>query len=274
MFEISESSITAALQLSEDSSIDKKNKSSYQHYLNTYDYPNGKKMINFIGAEKFIELNKSEDKNRKRILREILMKILKKQKGPELFSLPMGINHFLEKFDDNFKQVLENCDLLTKFKNTEKSKEIRDWWREMATFARSVTDQNKIESGDQGEEKTFEFEVNKLKKLSIKKEPNWDSLYDELLGYDIQSWDKDINKIFIDSKASSNINGEFWFSKGEWLTAKREKNKYFVYLWIKDDLKPRIINFLELKKYINDYDIINEKNAFWPKLRIIPEGQN
>ena len=95
MFEISESSITAAIQLSEDSSIDKKNKSSYQHYLNTYDYPNGKKMINFIGAEKFIELNKSEDKNRKRILREILMKILKKQKGPELFSLPMGINHFL-----------------------------------------------------------------------------------------------------------------------------------------------------------------------------------
>ena len=231
-------------------------------------------MINFIGAEKFIELNKSEDKNRKRILREILMKILKKQKGPELFSLPMGINHFLEKFDDNFKQVLENCDLLTKFKNTEKSKEIRDWWREMANFARSVTDQNKIESGDQGEEKTFEFEVNKLKKLSIKKEPNWDSLYDEMLGYDIQSWDKDMNKIFIDSKASSKINGEFWFSKGEWLTAKKEKNNYFIYLWIKENVNPRIIDYLELKKYVNDYDIIKEKNAFWPKLRIIPEGKN
>ena len=54
----------------------------------------------------------------------------------------------------------------------------------------SDVDEKKLESGDQGEEKTFKYEVEKLKKLDINKEPIWESFYDNFLGYDIQSWFK------------------------------------------------------------------------------------
>lgn len=276
LLEISESSIFAAIELVKDRLIEKKNKKLYQHNINTYDYPNGKQIIKLIGNNKFKELINAENnyEEYKKILRKIIMQILKKKRGPELYSLPIGIKHFLEKFDDNFKQVLESCDLLLKFDNRKETQEIREWWREMIDFARYFAEKKKLESGDRGEEKTYEFEQKKLKKLNIDKNPNWDSYYDNMLGYDIQSWDKDMNKIYIDSKSSSKNNAEFWFSKGEWRTAKSEKQKYFIYLWIQDNLTPRIIDYLELKKYVNDYDMIKEKNAFWPSLKIVPSGKN
>ncbi len=276
MLEISESAIFAAIELIKDKEIDKKNKKFHQHNLNTYDYPSGKKIIKLAGEHEFIQLiGSEEDRNLyKKKLRKILMNILKKNKGPELFSLPMGIKHFLEKFDDNFIQVLNSCDLLIKLNHKEETKEIRDWWKELINFSRLLVDEKKLESGDQGEEKTLQYEVEKLKKIGIKKEPIWVSFYDNFLGYDIESWNKDLSIIFIESKKSSKLNGEFFISKGEWLAAKRETNSYFVYLWIQESLIPRIIDYKELKSYINDYDIIKEKNAFWPKLKIIPEGKN
>ena len=219
MFEISESSICAAIELAKDKKIDKKDKKLHQHYLSTYDYPNGNKIIKLVGEEEFLKLEQSiNDKNEyKRTLRVIIMNLLKKNKGHELFSLPTGINHFLEKFDDNFIQVLDSCDLLIKFNHKEETKEIREWWKELTYFARLLIDEKKLESGDQGEEKTFKYEVEKLKKLDINKEPIWESFYDNFLGYDIQSWSKDLSIMYIDSKKSSKLNGEFFSRKANGL---------------------------------------------------------
>ena len=83
-----------------------------------------------------------------------------------------------------------------------------------------------------------------------------------------------MNEIYIESKASSKSNGQFHFSRYAWTSAKKEKNKYFIYLWIKNNTSPRIINYEELVSYLAIYDNLKETNAFWQKIRIVPTGKD
>ena len=122
--------------------------------------------------------------------------------------------------------------------------------------------------------KTFEFEQKRLEKLGISKYPVWESVHDDLLGYDIQSRDKDLNKIYIESKTSSKSSGEFHFSRYAWISAKKEKGKYYIYIWIKKNQTPRIIDFKELNRYLLEFDNLEEKNSFWKSLKIRPKGKD
>ena len=88
------------------------------------------------------------------------------------------------------------------------------------------------------------------------------------------SWNDKAEQIFIESKATVKLNGRFYLSRNEWNTAKIKKEKYFIYIWIKESSNPRIINFKELKELVTPYDTIKSKNSKWPKLEITPKGKN
>ena len=51
------------IELAKDKKIDKKDKKLHQHYLSTYDYPNGNKIIKLVGEEEFKLEQSINDKN-------------------------------------------------------------------------------------------------------------------------------------------------------------------------------------------------------------------
>ena len=274
--ELSQSSILAAREIVKDKTIAKKNKRLHEHNLSSYEYINGQKNVELFGEDEFKKLNKYENNfyDYRRILRKIIMKLLKFEKHPSLYSIPKGSKYFLEQINENFRQVFYDAGLDQKITNSEEGLEIRDWWIEMQEFVRGLIKERQMQTGNDGESKSFEFEQKRLKKLNIKENPVWVSIHDHLLGYDIQSWDKDLKEIYIESKASSNANGEFHFSRYAWISAKKEQDKYYIYLWIKDKTLPRIINYQELKSYLAIFDDLKEKNSFWKNIKIIPKSLN
>ena len=232
-YEISQSSILAAREIVKDIKIITANKKLYSHYISTFAYTSGKEHLTTYGEDLFKELNQSDGKDAhsyRKSLRKLLMKILKHEKDSSIYAIPRGSIHFFECIDENFKQIFIDAGLSQKITNSDESREIRDWWLEMKEFVRNMSKEKMIITGKKGEEKTFDYEVKKLKQIKIDKEPEIISVHDEEEGYDVLSWNDKSEQIFIESKATVKSNGRFFLTRNEWNTAKTKKKSIFIYL--------------------------------------------
>ena len=107
-----------------------------------------------------------------------------------------------------------------------------------------------------------------IPQLNIDKNPSWDGFEDNLLGYDVKSWDEKLNEIFIEVKASSHSSGIFYLTRNEWNFSLSVKDSFLIHLWIQDKKKPRIISFEELNS--KNYKIEDTSNAEWSNIKITP----
>lgn len=266
--DISKSSFDAAIFISDNTKIISEPKNFDDYYLSSVDYLSGKILCENLGKEVFKSYkNENNEKNKQKILRDIIRKFFKKNKPNSLFALPYGPTHFFQRLSEDFNQILDYANL-TSISENNPDDEIINWWDDLIDFARSLVDKNKIESGRSGEKKSLEYEKKKLKNLEIDLSPTWDGFWDNKLGYDIKSYDKNKNSIFIEAKSSKDKRGIFYISKNEWKCAYCEKENYFIYLWIRDDLKPIIINYEELKKRIFRFQEISTEGEQWETIKI------
>ena len=273
IIEITKSSMLAAQELEKDTNLLSAKDSRYlENFKYSLDFTNGEKLIQAIGNSLFNKINKQIDIiDTQRVQREIIMKFLKDVRPPYIFAIPKGSFHFLNCISENFRQVFQDAGLLIAIDNlSNESREIREWWDDISNFVRTLAKNEKLELGRNGEEKTFNYEVEKLNKLKINKTPKWDGFYDNMLGYDIQSWDNKSNKIFIEAKASSYSDGKFHLSRNQWNFSISEQDAYFIYVWIQNKTVPRIINFKELESYILE----DKKSTEWKEILITPKAIN
>lgn len=271
--DISKSSLDAAIMISENSKIIIQTKQFNDYYFSSVDYLAGKNLCENLGRELFKKYNQEKDqKKRKKFLRNIISKFFKLNKPSSLLALPYGPLHFFDRLSEDFNQILDYAGLLDISSNSP-SDEIIEWWDDLADFSRSLIDNKKIKSGRSGEKKTLEFEKKKLKNHNLNLSPTWDGFWDNKLGYDVKSWDYNKNIIFIEAKSSKEKNGTFFFTKNEWKCAISEKNNYFVYIWIQENLKPRIMNFDELKKRVIKFQEISSEGEQWEIIKINPNNK-
>lgn len=271
--DISKSSLDAAIMISENSKIIIQTKQFNDYYFSSVDYLAGKNLCENLGRELFKKYNQEKDqKKRKKFLRNIISKFFKLNKPSSLLALPYGPLHFFDRLSEDFNQILDYAGLLDISSNSP-SDEIIEWWDDLADFSRSLIDKKKIKSGRSGEKKTLEFEKKKLKNHNLNLSPTWDGFWDNKLGYDVKSWDYNKNIIFIEAKSSKEKNGTFFFTKNEWKCAISEKNNYFVYIWIQENLKPQIMNFDELKKRVIKFQEISSEGEQWEIIKINPNNK-
>ena len=271
--DISKSSLDAAIMISENSKIIIQTKQFNDYYFSSVDYLAGKNLCENLGREIFKKYNQEKDqKKRKKFLRNIISKFFKLNKPSSLLALPYGPLHFFDRLSEDFNQILDYAGLLDISSNSP-SDEIIEWWDDLADFSRSLIDNKKIKSGRSGEKKTLEFEKKKLKNHNLNLSPTWDGFWDNKLGYDVKSWDYNKNIIFIEAKSSKEKNGTFFFTKNEWKCAISEKNNYFVYIWIQENVKPQIMNFDELKKRVIKFQEISSEGEQWEIIKINPNNK-
>ena len=271
---LNKSSLLAAIEISKDLNILKSKDLSYLESVKTsFDIKGGQKLIELIGLEIINELNtKIKEHDYQIILRQILSKYLKDEKPGFLLRITGGRDYFLNYIDENFEQLLNDAGLYSEINLSKEGREIGNWWDDLSVFVRNLEKDKKLDQGREGEEKTIRYEINKLKKLDIKKKPKWISYEDNSAGYDVLSWDEEQNKIFIEVKATNNTNGLFYLSKGEWRFSVSAKDNYFIHVWIQDKKEPRIITYSELNS--KNYKIEDSSNAEWEKIKITPVLMN
>ena len=267
---LNKSSLLAAIEISKDPNILKSIDLNYLESVKTsFDIRGGQKLIELVGLDIINELNaKLKEYDYQIILRQILIKYLKDEKPGFLLRVTGGRDYFLNYIDENFEQLLNDAGLYNEINLSKEGKEIRHWWDNLSDFVRDLDEDKKIDLGREGEEKTILYEINKLKKLNIKKKPKWISYEDNRAGYDVLSWDKEQNEIFIEVKATSNSNGLFYLSKGEWRFSIEKKDHYFIHVWIQNKKEPRIITYNELNS--KNYKIEDSSNAEWDTIKVTP----
>lgn len=267
--DITKSSFDAAIFISENTQIINEPKNFNDYYFSSVDYLSGKLLCENLGKEIF-QLYKKEnkEKNKQKILREIICKFFKKNKPSSLFALPYGPTHFFQRLSEDFNQILDYANL-TSITDNNPNDEIIEWWDDLIDFARSLTDKKKIESGRSGERKSLEYEKNKLKNLKIDLNPSWDGFWDNKLGYDVKSFDNNKKNIFIEAKSSKDKRGIFFLTKNEWRCASSEKKNYYVHLWILANPKPIIIGYEELRSRVLKFQEISSEGEQWESIKII-----
>ena len=269
-FSFNKSSLLASVEILNDKHFKKYKDLNYiESQKTTLDIKNGKKIIDTIGVKLIQKYNKAKtSKDNKYILREILASYIKISKPGFIFRITGGRQFFLGYVSENFEQLLREAGLLDKIDFSTEGIKIRIWWDDLSEFVRKLDKSNKLDLGRKGEEKTIKFEEKKLKRHKINKKPSWDGFENNLLGYDVQSWKSNSQKIFIEVKASSYSNGTFFLSRNEWNFSLSVKNDFFIHLWVQEENKPRVISFQEL--HSENYRIEDSSNSEWTNIRIVP----
>ena len=269
-FNFTKSSLLAALEISKDKNIHKFNNLNYlESHKTTLDIKNGKKIIEIVGNEIIDKLNNTlQESDRKIILREILMIYIKKAKPGFMIRILGARSHFLEFVSENFEQLLREAGLLETIDLSKEGQIIRAWWDDFEDFVRKLDKDKKIELGREAEEKTMIFEEKKLKRLNISKKPFWAAYENNLLGYDVKSWNEDKDEIFIEVKSSRHPSGIFYLTRNEWNFSKSVKDRFLIHLWIQDNEKPKIISYTQLQS--KSYKIEDASNAEWSDIKITP----
>lgn len=266
---LSKSAIEAAILIAEDKEILDVKKRKYIESVNsTLDYTEGKKLIELLGKEIILKYLKEKIENKKLILREILKEYLVKVKPGFFFHIIKGRNIFLDYINENIYQLFNEADLFREADESDEFKEIYKWWDELNSLVRKINNEKNVELGRTGELKSLEYESEKLIKLKSNKRPYWASLDNNLLGYDIESWDENNNKIYIEAKSSSHNDGIFYLSRNEWNTALEKKDKYLIQIWIKEKKIP--ISFLYQHLVSDKYKIHDTSKVEWQTIRVTP----
>ena len=271
---LNKSSLLAAIEISKNANLLKNEDLNYlESVKSTFDIKGGQKLIELIGIEIISELNsETKEIDYQITLRKILNKYLRDEKPGFLLRITGGRDYFLNYIDENFEQLLNDAGLYNEINLNKEGKEIRHWWDDLSDFVRDLDEDKKLELGREGEEKTIIYETNKLKRLNIQKKPKWVSYEDNRIGYDVLSWDKEQNEIFIEVKSTNNANGLFYLSKGEWRVSIAKKNNYFIHVWIQNRKEPRIITYNELNS--KSYKIEDSSNAEWDTIKVTPISIN
>lgn len=269
-FDLTKSSLLAALEISNDKKIKKfKNLHYLESHKTTLDIQNGKKIIDTVGSGLIDKLNNAKKHYEKQlILRDVLLIYIKKSKPGFMFRITGGRSYFLNYVSENFEQLLREAGLLKKIDFSKEGQAIFKWWDEISEFVRKLDKNKNLELGREGEKKTMIYEINKLKKLNINRNPSWDGFEDNLLGYDVKSWDEKLNEIFIEVKASSHPSGIFYLTRNEWNFSLSVKDRFLIHLWVQDQKQPRMISFQELNS--KNYKIEDTSNAEWSNIKITP----
>ena len=112
------------------------------------------------------------------------------------------------------------------------SPEIIAWWDEVGATMRGVIDAERMIGAREAERLSLEYERDRLKRLGISVEPEWVSLEDNTLGYDIRSYDVSDGEVVARLvEAKSTTSESIFITRNEWENAAGAEAQYVFHVW-------------------------------------------
>lgn len=137
----------------------------------------------------------------------------------------------LEQIDVEVKRCFNRSGLFAE----DPPSDVADWWYSLNHQMRGFLNLNNALQGRAAEEKTLEYEREKLRRLGISASPVWKSLDDNTLGYDIISFRPGTGEfpvnLLIEVKSSSRNPPVAIISRDECIKAEKSQDKYVFYVW-------------------------------------------
>ncbi|MEQ8379869.1 DUF3883 domain-containing protein [Parvibaculum sp.] len=106
------------------------------------------------------------------------------------------------------------------------------WWDEIAATVRGAVEAERMIRAREAERLSFEYEMARLESLGINFQPEWVSLNDNSLGYDIRSYERSGGRIVARLiEVKSTTSAEVFITRNEWQNASGAEPHYFFHVW-------------------------------------------
>jgi len=142
---------------------------------------------------------------------------------------------------------------------------IVEWWDELAAAARSDHDAETMIRARDAERLSLEFERTRLMRMGIELEPDWVSLDDNTLGYDIRSYDVRGHSLVTRLiEVKSTLANSIVITRNEWSNASSAADRYYFHVW---KLPERVLEEIAVST-IREHIPINQGAGEWERARI------
>lgn len=180
-------------------------------------------------------------------LRTVIYELVKRGQPWWLRLVPYGRDKARAVLDEDQQQCLREAGLF----DAVPAPDIVAWWDDIASFVRGTIDTERMARAREAERLSLELERERLRKLGINQQPEWVSLEDNSLGYDIRSYGLEDGRLatrLIEVK--STVSDTIFITRNEWENADSAGRQYYFHVWklpektIKEypasDIKPHI----------------------------------
>ncbi|HAW75749.1 MAG TPA: hypothetical protein DCW74_08445, partial [Alteromonas australica] len=107
-----------------------------------------------------------------------------------------------------------------------------EWWDEISAMARAETDIERMKNARLAERLSLEHETSRLRDLGVIEKPEWMSIQDNSLGYDILSYDVQQDSLIRKMiEVKSTTTGYIHLSRNEWRNAQSSQGRTFFHIW-------------------------------------------
>lgn len=185
--------------------------------------------FDFLMAQELFEyITPHIDIDAKQGVREFLLEYLKMARPNWLSFVPSGREKVKSVLDTDERQCLRVAGLF----DSVPCNESIQWWDEVGALVRAAVDVEKMKRARAAERLSLEYEKKRLKRLGIRPDPEWVSIDDNTLGYDIKSYDLEngsiVNRLI---EVKSTLSNEIHISRNEWRNALSARKRYFFHVW-------------------------------------------
>jgi len=148
------------------------------------------------------------------------------------------------------------------------SDDVLTWWDRIAHMSYSQRDVQRCDLGRQAERLTIELEVARMLAWRVERTPQWKSLDDNGLGYDVLSYSptaQGATERYIEVKGSNRSPVEFYVTTNEWATACKRGEAYAFHVWqLGTDPRLTELTVAEVAQHIP----IDQGRGHWDSVRV------
>lgn len=140
-----------------------------------------------------------------------------------------------------------------------------EWWDKLAANIRGRIDTEQMSRARHAERLSIEYESKRLSEIGIRKVPEWVSLEDNTIGYDILSYDQ--VDTYIVSKlieVKSTLNNTIYISRNEWRNASTSIDQTVFHVWVLPSEDLYEFTVTEMKDHIPN----DQGDGIWQEVKV------
>ena len=166
--------------------------------------------------------------NTKSGLRLFISELIRYFKPQWMQLIPYGRDKLRTVLSVNVIQCFREAGLF----ETPPDEDVVAWWDNVSAFVRGVVDTERMIRARNAERLSLEYERKRLTGLGIERDPEWVSIEDNMLGYDIRSYDRSGDHIvgrLVEVK--STLSDTIFISRNEWDNAITSADQVVFHVW-------------------------------------------
>ena len=187
---------------------------------------------------------------------------VKLTRPPWLRLIPHGRGKLRVALGDDQAQCLRQAGLFEEVPD----KAVLAWWDRLANLVRSATETERMQRARHAERLSLEFELRRLSRLGIPRNPRWVALEDNSLGYDILSYDVDQRGLVVTRliEVKSRLSDDIFITRNEWENAAGAEQQSVIHVWDLPEERLREFRVYDIAPHIP----LDQGDGTWVDVRI------